>query len=73
MLKQDPGGWGTQLLIDLNDIVIADVAVIPLVNRSVDTYAYSNQLRAENLQLGPYHDLTYWNIANWNFADGVKV
>jgi peptide/nickel transport system substrate-binding protein len=63
----------SQLLIDLNDIVINDVAVIPLVNRSVDTYAYSNLLRAENLELGPFHDLTYWNVANWNFADGVEV
>jgi peptide/nickel transport system substrate-binding protein len=63
----------SQLLIELNDIVIADRAVIPLVNRSVDTYAYSNMLRAENLELGPLHDLTYWNIANWNFADGVEV
>jgi peptide/nickel transport system substrate-binding protein len=61
------------LLIELNDIVIGDRAVVPLVNRSVDTYAYSNDLRAENLELGPFHDLTYWNIANWNFADGVEA
>jgi peptide/nickel transport system substrate-binding protein len=63
----------TQLMIEMNDLVINDHAVIPLVNRSVDTYAYSTQLREENLQLGPFHDLTYWNIANWNFADGVEA
>lgn len=63
----------SQLLIELNDIVIFDRAVIPLVNRSVDTFAYSTQLRYENLRLGPFHDLTYWNIANWNFADGVEA
>jgi peptide/nickel transport system substrate-binding protein len=62
-----------QLLIELNDILISDVAVIPLVNRSVDTYAHSTDLRAENLELGPLHDITYWNIANWNFADGVEA
>ena len=63
----------TQLLIDLNDIVIADRAVIPLVNRSIDTYAFSLDLREEPLELGPFHDLTYWNIANWNYKDGVEV
>jgi peptide/nickel transport system substrate-binding protein len=62
-----------QLLIEMNDILINDVAVIPLVNRSVDTYAHSMDLRAENLELGPLHDITYWNIANWNFADGVEA
>jgi len=61
------------LLIELNDTVINDQAVIPLVNRSVDTFAYSVKLRVENLELGPFHDLTYWNIANWNFADGVEA
>jgi peptide/nickel transport system substrate-binding protein len=63
----------TQLLIDLNDIIIADRALIPLVNRSIDTYAFSLDLREEPLQLGPFHDLTYWNIANWNYKDGVEV
>jgi peptide/nickel transport system substrate-binding protein len=63
----------TQLLIDLNDLVINDRAVVPLVNRSVDTYAFSVDLRPEPLELGPFHDLTYWNIANWNFVDGVEA
>src|SRR5690606_4058514 len=62
-----------RLLIECNDIVINDRAVIPLVNRSIDTFAYSNQLRKENLALGPFHEINYWNIANWNFADGVEV
>ncbi|HEV2073250.1 MAG TPA: ABC transporter substrate-binding protein, partial [Thermomicrobiales bacterium] len=61
-----------QLLIQLNDVLISNVVIIPLVNRSVDTYAYSNLLRPENLELGPFHDVTYWNIANWNFAEGVE-
>jgi hypothetical protein len=60
----------TQLLIKLNDLVIADRAVIPLVNRAVETAAYSNDLRTEPLQHGPFNDLVYWNIANWNYKDG---
>jgi len=63
----------TQILIELNDIIIADRALIPLVNRSIDTYAFSLDLREEPLELGPFHDLTYWNIANWNYKDGVEV
>lgn len=62
----------SELLIELNDIIINDVAVIPLVNRSIDTFAYSTMLREENLELGPFHEINYWNIANWNFADDVE-
>ncbi len=62
-----------QLMIKMNDMLIEEVVIIPLVNRSVDTFAYSVNLRLENLELGPFHDLTYWNIANWNFADGVEA
>ena len=62
----------SQLLIELNDILIDNVVVIPLVNRSIDTFAYSKMLREENLKLGAFHEINYWNIANWNFADGVE-
>src|SRR5699024_900049 len=37
----------SELLIQRNDIVINDAAVIPLVNRSIDTFAYSTLLREE--------------------------
>lgn len=62
-----------ELMIQMNDLLIEEVVLIPLVNRSVDTYAHSVDLRAENLALGPFHDITYWNIHNWNFADGVEA
>jgi len=58
-----------ELLIQLNDIVIADRASIPLVNRSADTYAISNRLRPENVALGAGFEYNYWNIANWNTVD----
>jgi len=54
-----------QLFIQLNDIVINEVAVVPLVNRAADKYAISNTLRDENVALSSF-EYDYWNIANWN-------
>ncbi len=54
------------LLIQMNDVLIDDVALIPEVNRSSDTYAISNDLRNENVMVGPGFEIDYWNIANWN-------
>jgi peptide/nickel transport system substrate-binding protein len=56
----------SDLLIQLNDMLIEDVAVIPMVIRAGDTYAISRSLVAENVAIGPGFELTYWNIANWN-------
>jgi peptide/nickel transport system substrate-binding protein len=53
------------LIIQMNDILIEEVVVIPEVNRSSDTYAISNELRDENVAEGAF-ELNYWNIANWN-------
>jgi peptide/nickel transport system substrate-binding protein len=55
------------LLIAMNDVVIMDRAVIPLVARTF-FYAISNRLNQQNMQLdndwvGPFD-----NIANWNLA-----
>src|SRR5665811_2364731 len=57
------------LLIQLNDIIINDRAVIPEVNRSADTYAISNRLVKENVGLGVGLEYNYWNIANWNTVE----
>ena len=54
-----------QQLIAMNDVLINDVVIIPEVNRAADTYAISNNLRDENVAIGPF-ELNYWNIANWN-------
>lgn len=55
-----------ELLIELNDMIIEDVAVMPLVIRAGDTYGISRTLVPENVAIGPGFELTYWNIANWN-------
>src|SRR5699024_9383799 len=52
------------LLIQMNDMIVGDRAVVPLVNRSADTYAIANTLREENVAIGVGLEFDYWNIAN---------
>lgn len=53
-------------LINLNDMVINDYAVIPLVHYGLNV-GYSKRLNAKNFGFGPF-EYHYWNIANWNLA-----
>ncbi len=53
------------VIIQMNDILIDEVVVIPQVNRAADKYVISNNLRNENVVLSPF-EFDYWNIANWN-------
>ena len=53
-------------LIAMNDYIIEDRAVVPLVNRAADVYAIANSLYQENVALGVGFEYNYWNIANWN-------
>jgi peptide/nickel transport system substrate-binding protein len=54
-----------QMFIQMNDILIEDVAVVPLVNRSAGKYGISTTLRNENVDVSDF-EVDYWNIANWN-------
>ena len=54
-----------EMFIQLNDILIGDVAIVPLVNRSAGKYGVSNTLRNENIAVSSFQN-DYWNIANWN-------
>jgi peptide/nickel transport system substrate-binding protein len=54
-----------ELFIQLNDIVINEVGVVPLVNRAADKYAIATTLRDENVAVSDF-EVNYWNIANWN-------
>ncbi len=56
------------LLIKMNDLVINEVAVIPEVQRSSDTYAIANELQEKNVAIGVGFEFVYWNIANWTKA-----
>lgn len=53
-----------ELFIQMNDMVISNNVVIPLVNVG-NKVAYSRTLNAENLAIGSF-EFEYWNIANWN-------
>ena len=53
--------------IEMNDIVILDVATIPLVVAG-EARGASNRMREENFALAAF-GFDYWNIANWNLAE----
>ena len=54
-----------ELFIQMNDILIEDVAVIPIVNRAASKHAISTTLQEANVATSPF-EYNYWNIANWN-------
>lgn len=53
--------------ITMNDIVINDVAIIPLVVAG-EARGASNRMNQENFALAAF-GYDYWNIANWNLAE----
>jgi peptide/nickel transport system substrate-binding protein len=65
LIKQTDAEAAYQILIEMNDVLINDVVVIPEVNRAADKYAISNNLRNENIAESTF-EFNYWNIANWN-------
>jgi peptide/nickel transport system substrate-binding protein len=52
------------LFIQMNDLVIDNNVVIPLVSPG-NKQAYSRTLNPDNIGVGPF-EFDYWNIANWN-------
>jgi peptide/nickel transport system substrate-binding protein len=58
------------LFIKMNDLVINNHVIVPLVVVGSPRGA-SRALRQENLALAPF-SYDYWNIANWNFEEGVE-
>ncbi|HET8522906.1 MAG TPA: peptide ABC transporter substrate-binding protein [Thermomicrobiales bacterium] len=57
------------LFIQMNDLVINDYVIIPLVQRAADKYAISNRLNNDNVALGPFES-NFWNVQNWVLAEG---
>ena len=58
------------LFIQMNDILINDNVMLPLVVVGSRT-GIGNRLREDNLALGAF-SYNYWNIANWNLAEGEE-
>ena len=70
LLQETDAERALETLIQLNDLVVENVVSIPLVQRTDAPYALSNRIRQENVAIGPRFALSFWNIANWNLADG---
>ncbi|MGI8475788.1 MAG: peptide ABC transporter substrate-binding protein [Thermomicrobiales bacterium] len=54
-----------EAFVKMNDIVVNDIVVIPLVARAAEKYAILKTLRNANVA-GSLFEALYWNIANWN-------
>ncbi len=54
-----------QTFITLNDLVISNNVVIPLVQRAAETFAITNNINADMI-VGSSWETLYWNMANWN-------
>ena len=51
--------------IKLNDILISNNVIIPLVQRAAESFALANNLNADMLN-GSSWEVLYWNMANWH-------
>jgi len=71
LVKTLDANEAAHILIQMNDLLIEDVALIPIVIRAFSTYALSNRIRNDNLANGPSFVLPLWNIANWNETDDL--
>jgi peptide/nickel transport system substrate-binding protein len=58
------------LFIQMNDLLIGENVILPLVVVGGRT-GIGNRLNKDNLALGPF-SYNYWNIANWNLAEGQE-
>jgi peptide/nickel transport system substrate-binding protein len=63
--KETDSQKAAELFIQMNDMLIDDMVVIPLVQRATEKYGLAKTLNKDNIAGGPF-DALYWNIANWN-------
>jgi peptide/nickel transport system substrate-binding protein len=68
-VEPDPAK-SAELFIQMNDILYNDYAVMPLV-RYGSKAGVSKRLNHDNLAMSAY-EYSYWNIANWNLAEGAE-
>ena len=54
-----------ETFIKLNDLVITNNVIIPLVQRSAESYAITNNINGDMFAASQW-EVLYWNIANWN-------
>ena len=56
------------LYMQMNDLLVGDYVVVPLIARSDQFHAISNRLAAENIATNSWEPL-FWNIANWRTVE----
>jgi len=54
-----------ETFIKLNDLVITNNVIIPLVQRSAESYAITNNMNGDMFAASQW-EVLYWNIANWS-------
>jgi peptide/nickel transport system substrate-binding protein len=57
-----------ELCIQMNDILINDFVLIPVVSRAATKSAVSNKLVADNIGASGWEP-DYWNIQNWTAVE----
>jgi peptide/nickel transport system substrate-binding protein len=57
-----------ELYIEMNDLIVGDFVVVPLVTITVPLYALSNRIATENVGASSWEPL-FWNIANWRTVE----
>jgi peptide/nickel transport system substrate-binding protein len=57
-----------ELFIGMNDLLINDAALVPLVQRSAGNAALSNRVDPANLAKSPFEG-DFWNIMNWRTVE----
>lgn len=63
-----------QTLIKMNDLIIDNYVLCPLVNRAADKYCMHNSLihnGEDNAAISAF-ELNLWNVANWNRSEPVN-
>ncbi|MGH2559535.1 MAG: peptide ABC transporter substrate-binding protein [Thermomicrobiales bacterium] len=56
------------LFIQMNDILVNEAIVLPIVQRAAEKYAISTRLNNDNVGMGTFEG-DFWNVANWNLAE----
>ena len=63
-----------QILIEMNDILINNQVIVPLVKRAADKYCHHNSLihdGEDNVAVSAF-EFNLWNVANWNRSAPVE-
>ena len=58
-----------ELYIEMNDLIVEDFVVVPLVAMPAGLSAFAHRIATENVAPSSWEPL-FWNIANWRTVEG---